>query len=247
MSDTARRRSRERLEERERVILDAAAELFASNGFHATSTRRIATAADVSEGTVFHYFGSKNDLMLAILDRFYNAVLNPRAEEILDTIMDTRERISALALHHARSLAADNALMMRLLQVYVGVDFEFLEQAGESPLRSLNRSYVRHLDRMLREGMQRGELRSDITIRPLRDVFFGSLEYGLRTHVYRHGNQGLEQYVQTLLEPIWQGLAATKDQDSTDTALGARLEAVCERLEDAATRLGRADATLRSS
>ncbi|WP_439100774.1 TetR/AcrR family transcriptional regulator [Congregibacter sp.] len=237
MTDTARKRSRERLEERERVILDAATRLFATAGFHATSTRKIASAAGVSEGTVFHYFGSKNELMLGILDRFYNEVLNPKAAEVLDTVMDTRGRLRALALHHVSSLAADSALMMRLLQVYVGVDLEFLGQSEQSPLRSLNRDYVGHLDRAVREGMERGDLRDNLQIRPLRDLFFGTLEYGLRTHMYHRGTEGLADYVDTLLDPLWEGLRETDQKGSDATLIAERLEAVSLRLERSAEAL----------
>ena len=231
MTDNARRRSRERLEEREREILDAATRLFATAGFHATSTRKIAAAAGVSEGTVFHYFGSKNELMLGILDRFYHEVLNPRAAEILDTVMGTHGRLRALAVHHVSSLAADSALMMRLLQVYVGVDLEILGQDRQSPLRDLNRSYVGHLDRAVREGVERGDLRDALETRPVRDLFFGTLEYGLRTHLYRHGNEGLNTYVDALLEPLWQGLSNTHQSGTSAEVLTERLEMVCDRLE----------------
>ena len=239
---SARQRSRERLEERERVILDAAARAFASAGFHATTTRQIASTAGVSEGTVFHYFGSKNDLMLAILDGFYAEVLNPKASQILDTVMGTRERLRALALHHMRSLASDNALMMCLLQVYAGVDLEFREHGGESPLRKLNRHYVSHLDRILREGMERRELRADLDLRPLRDLFFGTLEYGVRTHLHHHGERGLDAYVDRLLEPIWRSLQTPASGQEPEDAL-TRLESAAERLESAAARLQERDRT----
>jgi len=234
---TARQRSRERLEERERVILDAAARLFATSGFHATSTRRIAGAARVSEGTVFHYFGSKNELMLAILDRFYHGTLNPRAAGILDTIMDTRDRLRSLALAHVEALAADSALMLRLLQVYVGVDLEFMDRGDPSPLRTLNREYVSHLDRILREGMERGDLRADLELRPLRDLFFGSLEYGLRTHLVRHGEARLDDCVDALLDPIWRGIAADDTAASDPGTTIERLERAADRLERAADSL----------
>ncbi len=237
MRDSARQRSRERLEERERVILDAAARLFASSGFHATSTRSIAASAGVSEGTVFHYFRSKNDLMLAILDRFYNGVLNPGAAQILDTVMDTRERLLALGLAHTRALAADSALMMRLLQVYVGVQLDFMDQNEESPLRELNRSYVGYFDRILREGIERGDLRRELELRPLRDLFFGCLEYGLRTHLYRFGEEGLEAYVESLLDPVWHGLRADAATSQPESAILARLESAAMRIESAAQQL----------
>lgn len=241
MTEDARSRSRERLEERERVILDAATKLFASGGFHATSTRKIAATAGVSEGTVFHYFGSKNALMLGILDRFYHEVLNPRAAEILDTIMDTHSRIRALARHHSNALAKDNALMMRLLQVYVGVDFEYLGSNAESPLRSLNRHYVHYFDRILREGIERGDLRNDLSIRPLRDLFFGTLEYGLRTHVCARAEQDLEEYVDELIAPLWLGMAARASATASPDRVVKRLEKICDRLEATAERRSSAE------
>jgi TetR/AcrR family fatty acid metabolism transcriptional regulator len=232
MSEQSRQRSRERLEQREREILDAATRLFATHGFHATSTRRIAAAAGVSEGTVFHYFGSKNELMLAILDRFYNGLLNPGAAAILDTLMGTRERLRALAVHHVTALAADNALMMRLLQVYVGVDLELIGKDRESPLRALNRSYVGYLDRALREGRERGELHGDLSLRACRDLFFGTLEYGMRTHMVREGSErDIESSIDVLLAPIWRGLSPAARAGDGHGDAAARINAACDRLE----------------
>ena len=237
MKAGSRQKTRQRLEQRERGILDAATRLFASHGFHGTSTRRIAAAAGVSEGTLFHYFGSKNDLMLSILDGFYNGVLNPGAEEILDTVMGTHARLEALALHHVTALAADSALMMRLLQVYVGVDLEFIGESQESPLRALNRGYVSYLDRALREGIERGDLRRDLAVRSTRDLFYGTLEYGMRTHIAHRGSEaGIGKYVDELIAPIWRGLAAASATAESPEALTARMERACERLEALAAR-----------
>jgi AcrR family transcriptional regulator len=237
MTDSNRQRSRQRLEQREQAILDAATRLFAGDGFHATSTRRIAAEAGVSEGTVFHYFGSKNDLMLAILHRFYHGALNPGAAQILDTVMDTRDRLRRLALHHVTALAADSALMMRLLQVYVGVDLELLGDNSESPLKALNRGYVGFLDRALREGMERGELRGDLDLRGSRDLFYGTLEYGMRSHLARVGSEKrIGDCVDRLLTPIWLGLAE-HGRDAAPGAPGDRLQAICDRLEALVNRL----------
>jgi AcrR family transcriptional regulator len=51
---------------RRREILDAARMVFAERGFHATRMSDIAHAADVSQGTLYHYFRSKDDLFLAL-------------------------------------------------------------------------------------------------------------------------------------------------------------------------------------
>lgn len=58
-----------RMAKRREQILDAAAELFAEQGFHRTTTRDIANAADIAEGTLYNYFTNKEDLLLALLGR----------------------------------------------------------------------------------------------------------------------------------------------------------------------------------
>jgi AcrR family transcriptional regulator len=48
-------------------ILEAAAHLFARQGYHATSTREIARRAEVSENTLFRYFARKEELFWSAL------------------------------------------------------------------------------------------------------------------------------------------------------------------------------------
>ena len=48
-------------------VLLAALHLFANHGFHATTTAEIAHQAGVSEGTIYKYFGSKKELLTALL------------------------------------------------------------------------------------------------------------------------------------------------------------------------------------
>jgi AcrR family transcriptional regulator len=62
------------------AILDAAEELFARDGFDATSLADIGDAAGVSRGTPSYFFGSKEELYMAVLERLYaarNAALEP--------------------------------------------------------------------------------------------------------------------------------------------------------------------------
>jgi AcrR family transcriptional regulator len=50
-------------------VADAAAPLFVRDGYLATTTRKVAQAAGVAEGTIFNLFGSKAGLLLAALQR----------------------------------------------------------------------------------------------------------------------------------------------------------------------------------
>ncbi len=52
------------------LLLSAARELFTEHGFEKTSTLQIARHAGVSEGILFHHFGSKRGLFEALVDDF---------------------------------------------------------------------------------------------------------------------------------------------------------------------------------
>src|SRR5947207_9138695 len=50
-------------------ILDAAAAVFAEKGFHRATIKDIARVAGIADGTIYTYFNSKTDVLLAILNR----------------------------------------------------------------------------------------------------------------------------------------------------------------------------------
>jgi AcrR family transcriptional regulator len=55
------------------LILEAAARLFAEKGFHRTTTKDIAEAADVSEGTLYNYFENKDEMLMGIMTLLVDA------------------------------------------------------------------------------------------------------------------------------------------------------------------------------
>src|SRR5881275_1380442 len=55
--------------EREQSMLDAAGAAFAAHGFHAASMDEIAAAAGISKPMLYNYFGSKQGLYLAFVER----------------------------------------------------------------------------------------------------------------------------------------------------------------------------------
>lgn len=54
--------------EKQKKILESALQLFAKEGYHATSTSKVATHAGVSEGLIFRHFCNKDGLLQAILE-----------------------------------------------------------------------------------------------------------------------------------------------------------------------------------
>jgi len=85
MNATAPAGRRERRKARTRDDLQRAArDLFARQGFAATTVQQIADAADVSERTFFRYFASKEDLLLLDVAALFEAVERLIAERPLD-------------------------------------------------------------------------------------------------------------------------------------------------------------------
>jgi AcrR family transcriptional regulator len=60
-------KNEEEMTEKQKQILQASIKLFATKGFHASSTAEIAREAGVAEGTIFRHYKSKKDILLAVV------------------------------------------------------------------------------------------------------------------------------------------------------------------------------------
>lgn len=67
LSSYAKQLDQEKMPAGKKKVLLAALDLFSNNGFHATTTANIAKNAGVSEGTIYKYFKSKDDLLSHLL------------------------------------------------------------------------------------------------------------------------------------------------------------------------------------
>ena len=69
---TAPNRRERRILETRRAIVDAARELFERHGFVETTVDQIAEAADVAPRTFFRYFPTKEMLLFATSEEYFN-------------------------------------------------------------------------------------------------------------------------------------------------------------------------------
>ena len=76
-------------------ILDAAEEQMVRNGFAATSVDQILTTAKSSKGAFFHHFASKQELAVALMDRYVEADLGQlqRALDAVEDLVDPVDRV----------------------------------------------------------------------------------------------------------------------------------------------------------
>jgi AcrR family transcriptional regulator len=162
-------RERQKLE-RHQAILKAAGLLFRRDGFAATSIEQIADLAQLSVGTVYNYFASKGDLLLALV------------------ALDGAEVRSAGAVHVARPLADPAAAVNALLVVYVdhalvhldkrlwrhmmGTALSFAETPIGAGYRALDRKLIRQVVALCQALQRRGDIPAGINCQDAGQVFF---------------------------------------------------------------------------
>lgn len=100
------------------AILDAAEQLFADQGYDATSLNQVGTVAGVSRGTPGYFFGSKADLYQAVLDRAFaevrEAVRQGRARALASN--ESSETILAGAVSDYFDFLAARPHFVRLIE-----------------------------------------------------------------------------------------------------------------------------------
>ncbi|HEX8244257.1 MAG TPA: CerR family C-terminal domain-containing protein [Longimicrobium sp.] len=77
------------------LILDAAEELFAGQGFDSTTIKQIGARAQANPALIYYYFGSKDTLYRAVLRRLFEGLIGAAARR-LDPAMTPPDAVRAL-------------------------------------------------------------------------------------------------------------------------------------------------------
>jgi AcrR family transcriptional regulator len=93
-SDARPRSSRLPRHERRRQLLDAALEVFVSQGYHAAAMDDIADRAGVSKPVLYQHFQSKLELYLALLDQSVDELV-AAVRDALESTTDNKQRVAA--------------------------------------------------------------------------------------------------------------------------------------------------------
>jgi AcrR family transcriptional regulator len=102
---TARNRRDEQRERTRADLLDAAARVFAAQGYHAASVDQVAEAAGYTKGAVYSNFDSKEELFLELLERHLDQAIGLLEQLVLDK--PPLERADAFAAQHERLAVLD--------------------------------------------------------------------------------------------------------------------------------------------
>jgi len=148
--------SRKEQEQRFRagLVLDAAEGVFAKHGFRSTSVEEIATRAELSVGSLYNLFSSKEALFAAVLDRRQEELLSGLRRELARETSPLR-KIERLVVFTLSYFEKHEALFRLYLSVTNGFLWNIRPTLGE-------RSFEKHLEFLqfiagiCREGMARG-------------------------------------------------------------------------------------------
>ncbi|MGQ5717936.1 TetR/AcrR family transcriptional regulator [Pseudochrobactrum asaccharolyticum] len=104
----------EKHQAKKQMILDAAKLCFAEQGFHQTSTAQICTAAQISTGSLFHYFPSKKSIIAALVEED-----RQQTQELVATLREQDDLVAALNVFFdvVLDVAGDSILSALALEI----------------------------------------------------------------------------------------------------------------------------------
>ncbi len=117
---------------RRKQILDAATQVFAEKGFHRATIKDIARVARIADGTIYTYFASKDEVLLAVLDRL-NETTERKQQFVLGDEQDLKAFFRAY-LQQRMALLWPNAEVFRAVLPELLVNGELRKRYYEQVL-----------------------------------------------------------------------------------------------------------------
>jgi AcrR family transcriptional regulator len=150
---TGESRRRANWQVRREAIIDTSARVFARQGYHATGIVELCDANDLGKGALYHYIGSKEELLAAIHDR------------VMDEVMLGADRVAEAGGAPLEQLAGLGAELLDVIHRYPDHVWVFLHEfpalTGERAerFRARRHVYEGRVEAVLRAGVDAGEFR----------------------------------------------------------------------------------------
>jgi TetR/AcrR family transcriptional regulator, cholesterol catabolism regulator len=171
----------ERWQTRRASIVDTSARLFAAQGYHATGINELCEANGLGKGALYHYIGSKEELLAAIHDR------------VMDEVALGAERVAEAGGSPSAQLAMLGEELLDVIHRYPDHVWVFLHEfralTGKRAerFRERRRAHEQRVEDVLRAGIEAGEFR-DIDPWLTARAWFGMHNY---TYLWLKPGQGL--------------------------------------------------------
>ena len=189
--------------DKRRAILDAAIRVLARQGYHGTRVSDIADEAGVAYGLVYHYFGSKDQVLNELFTERWSLLL--QASEQVDREGGTpREKLSAIAGFIIESYRHDPELMKVIIVEVTRAANSF----GRTHLAEIRKAYDA-IAKIVADAQASGEFRDDVDPDFAAMWFYGAIEQLLSGWVFGlipASDEDFERAKEMVVETICGGL-----------------------------------------
>ncbi len=138
-------------------ILKAAEALFGQKGYSAVSVTAIANKANMSKANVFHHFGNKKELYLAVIKSAYDDLTNI-ADAMVRSDRPVAEKLQAFVKEHLRIILSKEDMSRLILRELIDADSELSEEVTNN----IFGDYLSILVGQIRIGQEQNVIRADI-------------------------------------------------------------------------------------
>jgi TetR/AcrR family transcriptional regulator, fatty acid metabolism regulator protein len=156
--------------DKRRLILDAAVQVFARQGFHACRVSDIADEAGVAYGLVYHYFASKDEILDTLFLERWHVMLELIRAVDGDTT-PVREKLRAIASFIVESYRHDPDLMKVIIVEVTRAANSF----GNTHIGTIREAYDL-IGGMIIKAQEEGVFKAEIDPRFAAMAFYGSIE-----------------------------------------------------------------------
>lgn len=177
-------------------IIEAAWRLFYEVGYEDTTVDAIIAASGTSKGSFYHYFKGKDSLLNTLAYLF-----DEKYEELMKGELSGTAIEKLLYLNNELFTMIENGISLELLARLLSSQ---LVTRGEKSLLDRNRLYYRLLTGIIREGQEKGELRSDLSVGEIVKAYAICERSFLYDWCISGGEYSLRSYSQRLL-PLFLG------------------------------------------
>jgi len=158
-------------EEKRRLILKVATEVFAEKGFNESTISQIAKKAKIAEGGIYVYFKNKEDLLFSIPEERMEYFLSGLHEH-LEGINGALPKLRKLIWYHLNFYEKNKDYVLILLQ-----NIQQNPRFNSTRAYQLIREFAKRVAQTIEEGKKEGVIRPDIDSKLLRDAILGSIEH----------------------------------------------------------------------
>ena len=182
--------------DKRRQILDAAVRVFARQGFHSCRVADIADEAGVAYGLVYHYFGSKDEVLDTLFLERWNVMLEV-IRQVDGEEIPVREKLGAIASFIVDSYRHDPELMKVIIVEVTRAANSF----GDTHIGTIREAYEL-IGGMIAAAQESGQFKPEIDSRFAAMAFYGAIEQLLTGWIFGLLPQGPDDFERAKWEVV---------------------------------------------